>query len=263
MEGATVEPQERKAILKRMFHALRRSPMFSHYTIEHIRGSAIKAEQMTFDRSRNREEYVAAMNAKLLKIEKSYVMNVEEMKKEMGDAGDRVGDKPSSDTEIRPLGGKVLKKRELIPVSMEVKEVPATEGMAEYPQISLNIKNSSDEREEGERLRKAIEGSKEEIERMSEIVESHVDRFPEKKGAHSKFRGFKELIYKESSSSGRPSISVDSLNAMMQQMKKHVIEVSAEMKREERISVGKRIERIRRAFISRSKREKTYLFTMS
>ncbi|OAG32301.1 hypothetical protein NEDG_02052 [Nematocida displodere] len=84
MEKAPASPEERKAILRKMFQALRQSPMFSHYTIEHIRDSAIKSEQLTYDRSRSRQEYMQAMQAKLFKIEKSYVMNTEEIMREIG-----------------------------------------------------------------------------------------------------------------------------------------------------------------------------------
>lgn len=75
--------EERKNILRKIFQALRQSPMFSHYSVEHIRDSAIKSEQLTYDRSRTRQEYMQAMHAKLLKIEKSYVMNTEEIMREM------------------------------------------------------------------------------------------------------------------------------------------------------------------------------------
>lgn len=76
-------PEERKSILRKIFQALRQSPMFSHYSVEHIRDSAIKSEQLTYDRSRTRQEYMQAMHAKLLKIEKSYVMNTEEIMREI------------------------------------------------------------------------------------------------------------------------------------------------------------------------------------
>ncbi|KAI5181848.1 hypothetical protein NEOKW01_2005 [Nematocida sp. AWRm80] len=83
MKQAPVSPEERKTILKRMFHALRQSPMFSTYSVEHIRDSAIKSEQLTFDKSFTRNEYMQAMQAKLIKIEKSYTMNSEDILREM------------------------------------------------------------------------------------------------------------------------------------------------------------------------------------
>lgn len=94
-----VEPHERRAILKKIFQALRKSPMFSHYAVEHIRDSAIKAEQMTYDRSRTREDYIKAMHSKLMKIEKSYVMNVEEIKRELAH-----GAQPSQPLQVSSLG---------------------------------------------------------------------------------------------------------------------------------------------------------------
>lgn len=75
MKHALISPEERRAILKKIFYALRQSPMFSHYSVEHIRDSAIKSEQLTFERSHMRQDYLHAMHAKLLKIENSYVMS--------------------------------------------------------------------------------------------------------------------------------------------------------------------------------------------
>ncbi|KAI5186913.1 hypothetical protein NEHOM01_1797 [Nematocida homosporus] len=83
MKQAPANPDERRNILKKIFYALRQSPMFSHYSVKHIRDSAIKSEQLTFDRSQSRQEYLQAMHAKLVKIEKSYVMNSEEILREI------------------------------------------------------------------------------------------------------------------------------------------------------------------------------------
>lgn len=84
MKHGPVGPEERKEILRKIYHALRQSPMFTHYSVEHIRDSAIKSEQLTFDRSHTKQEYMTAMNMKLAKIEKSYVMNTEEILREIG-----------------------------------------------------------------------------------------------------------------------------------------------------------------------------------
>lgn len=84
MKQAPVGPEERKSILKKIYHALRQSPMFTHYSVEHIRDSAIKSEQLTFDRSFSKQEYMQAMHTKLAKIEKSYIMNSDEILREMG-----------------------------------------------------------------------------------------------------------------------------------------------------------------------------------
>lgn len=81
-----VNLEERKGVLKKIFYALRQSPMFSHYSVEHIRDSAIKSEQLTFERSQTRQEYMHAMHAKLQKIENSYVIG--------GDAAMREAGKP-------------------------------------------------------------------------------------------------------------------------------------------------------------------------
>ncbi|KAH9385335.1 uncharacterized protein NEMAJ01_0231 [Nematocida major] len=97
MKHAPVGPEERKSILKKMYHALRQSPMFTHYSVEHIRDSAIKSEQLTFDRSFTKQEYMQAMNVKLAKIEKSYVMNSEEIIREMGN-------RPQIKSDLAPAG---------------------------------------------------------------------------------------------------------------------------------------------------------------
>ncbi|KAI5173090.1 hypothetical protein NEFER03_2068 [Nematocida sp. LUAm3] len=95
MKNEQVTPEERKSILKKMFHTLRQSPMFSHYSIEHIRDSAIKSEQLTYNRSVSKQEYFQAMHAKLLKIEKSYVMNTEEILREISRKEKNSSAKPS------------------------------------------------------------------------------------------------------------------------------------------------------------------------
>ncbi|KAI5190573.1 hypothetical protein NEMIN01_1111 [Nematocida minor] len=94
MKQAPVGPEERKAILKKIYHALRQSPMFTHYSVEHIRDSAIKSEQLTFDRSFTKQEYMQAMHTKLAKIEKSYVMNSEEILREMGNKSSQIKPEP-------------------------------------------------------------------------------------------------------------------------------------------------------------------------
>ncbi|EHY64693.1 hypothetical protein NERG_02312 [Nematocida ausubeli] len=102
MKQAPVGPEERKSILKKIYHALRQSPMFTHYSVEHIRDSAIKSEQLTFNRSYTKQEYMQAMHAKLAKIEKSYVMNAEEILREMGNKSGQVLPEPIHIT--RPMG---------------------------------------------------------------------------------------------------------------------------------------------------------------
>ncbi|EIJ87564.1 hypothetical protein NEPAR06_1322 [Nematocida parisii] len=102
MKHAPVGPEERKSILKKIYHALRQSPMFTHYSVEHIRDSAIKSEQLTFDRSFTKQEYMQAMHSKLKKIEKSYVMNAEEILREMGNKPGHMQPEPIHVS--RPMG---------------------------------------------------------------------------------------------------------------------------------------------------------------
>jgi len=107
MKQALVSPEERKEILKKIFNALRQSPMFKNYSVERIRDSAIKSEQLTFDKSVNRKEYIQAMHTKLLKIEKSYVMNSEEIIREISNAKIHATkpDAPAKTSATAMLGG--------------------------------------------------------------------------------------------------------------------------------------------------------------
>ncbi|XP_029162488.1 uncharacterized protein LOC114934047, partial [Nylanderia fulva] len=61
-------PLERKELLVKLYSNLKESSLFGKHSVGNIREAAIKAEQMSYEKSSTRDEYLRNMNDKIMKV---------------------------------------------------------------------------------------------------------------------------------------------------------------------------------------------------